>query len=41
MSEESKNKSKEEPLILINRYDPSDQVKINSNYKEKIERQIN
>ena len=43
MSEENKTKSKEkeQPLILINRYDPSDQVKINSNYKDKIERQIN
>jgi len=40
-SEESIKKRKEEPLILINRYDPTDQVTINPSYKAKIERQIN
>ena len=39
-SKESIKKSKEEPLILINRYDPSDRISITHNYKPIIEKQI-
>ena len=35
------NKDKEEPLILVNRYSPDDIISIDTDYKQKIEKQIN